>query len=390
MARFNVHQFGKFVEDAQGGVAALYKEIAEVQEALNDAREAARLQRRDLVDQARLMVRAKRAALDAGFMQTWDTQVDEQRKSLQAEAAALKELVAKGEADSDQLLTKGTKVRERLKSLNPELDAQEEALKKEVADLDRQASDLDAQIARLARWFGMITRRGHIKDLGKQLGRTDEKLAAAQKALADVRERWRTEAAGAKQEEDSFEGEWETLELRVARLRQDLSTIEVDLDGEAERRALFGMVQGEAEPPRSGDADVDKLLAKVDDISDNVLDEQEKALTTGAEMLGMLSGLGQGLDGFRKSLQSVIDEQDGHSELPTLQIDVSDPVVQFHSGWAELRDYVINERQMAAYPTQFCQALRPVLDQRMTPEGIERMFTEMGDALSAATARWGA
>jgi len=390
MARFNVHEFGKFVEDAQGGVAALYKEIAEVQEALNDAREAARLQRRDLVDQARLMVRAKRDALDAGFMQTWDAKVEEQHKSLEAEAAALKELIAKGEADSDQLLSKGTKVRERLKALNPELDTQEEALKKEVADLDRKASELDAQIAGLARWFGLVTRRRDIKELAKQLTRTDEKLSAAEKALADVRKRWLDTAEQAKHEEDSFEQDWETLELRVARLRQDLSAIEVDLDGEAERRALFGMVQGDAEPPSAGDSDVDKLLAKIDDVADNVLDEQEKALTAGAEMLGMLSGLGQGLDGFRKSLQSVIDEQDGHSELPKLQIEVPDPVSEFHAGWTELRDYVVNERQMAAYPTQFCQALRPVLDQRMTAQGIERMFTEMGDALSRATERWSA
>ncbi len=389
MARLTIHQYEDFTEGAQASVARLYQEIAEVQEALNDAREATRMARREATQRARAMVAERRADLDPAFADAFDAAVAEALHSLNAEGVALKQLVADGEAKSQSLLEEARVVREELKALNPELDAQEEALKRDLAALESQAMQLDKDIERKARWFGMYLRKREIMDLADELKRVDERLEATGKALDEVRRRWNTELTAGHEMETGLQEQWKQNEIRVARLRQDLATLEADLQGEAETRALFGMVAGEKSAPATGIAEVDAQLEEVNRLCD-LVDEQEEALTAGAEMLGMLSGLGQGLDGFRESVGSVRQEQDAHSELARLYVDVPPQVEGFHQTWDELAKYVVDEKQMAAYPGHFYRALRATLDERLTPATIEGVFTDMGNALSVATANWSA
>ncbi len=389
MARLTIHQYEDFVKSAQAGVARLFQEIAEVQEALNDAREATRMERRDATERARTILALRKSELDAGFAGPFETGVAEALNSLNAEVTALKQLVVDGEAASQSLLQDGRVVREELKELNPELDAQEEALKRDLAALETQARRLDDEIEHKARWFGMYLRKRQILDLAEQLKRVDERVEATAKALEGVRARWKKEFTAGHDLETDLQERWKQNEIRVARLRQDLAGLEADLQGEAERRALFAMVAGEKSAPATGIAEADAQLAEVNRLCD-LVDEQEEAITAGAEMLGMLSGLGQGLDGFRESVGSVRAEQDAHSELSRLFVDVPAAAEGFHQTWDQLAQYVVDEKQMAAYPGHFYRALRATLDERLTPALIESVFVDMGNALSAATANWNA
>jgi predicted nucleic acid-binding Zn-ribbon protein len=389
MPQFTIQQYESFITTAQGSVSELFREIAEVQEALNDAREHTRLSRRDLIEQCRKLLSERSGGLDATFESTLEAKRTEYVHSLEAEAAALKEVVTKGEAQSEEYLQLVRVLRDELRKLNPELDAQEEALKQEVVGLESQVAALDDRIAHRARWFGSFTHRAEIRELGKQLEQLDARLTEAEKSLGQVREQWKTKAAKAAGEDTELQASWSANELRAARLRQDLSLLTDDLAAEAERRALFALVDGAAVPPPTGDAEVDRVLAEVDKIADTLAD-QEGALAAGSEMLGMLKGLGEGLDGFRKAIASVVAEQEGHSELPQLRVDVPDDAAAFHAVWPELARYVVDEKQMAAFPGHFLRALRQLLDERLTPAGIERMFNELGDALTRATERWSA
>ncbi len=390
MARLSIHEFERFVTDAQAHVAELYREIEEVQQALNDARERTRLERQDLVERARQVLRTARFELDGSFVADWDARVDQESASLETEATVLDELIGAEQAKADEKLARVAEIRAGLRSTNPELDAREEALKADLARLDQESDDLDAEIARMAKWFGLLFRKCAIQERGKKLLALDKRLAAVARALDSVRSEWVTVLQTATEEELAIQTEWQAAQLRVARMRQDLAKIRDDAGGEAERRALFSMVQGAAEPPPTGHSELDALLAEIDRLSDDVLDEQEKALQAGAEMLGMLSGIGQGLDGFRESVRSVRAEQDAHSELPKLVLDIPDPVISFHGYWTQLSQYIVNERQMAAHPASFVQAIRGVIDRQLSGDAIERMFTEMGDALSTGTERWNA
>jgi hypothetical protein len=389
MPRYAIEQFEGFVGGAQASVGRLFQEIAEVQEALNDAREALRLTRRDAVESARALLTAKGPTLDAGFAATLEAGRTEYTHSLEAEAAALSQVVQQGEARSEEILKRVRALRDELRTANPELDAQEEKLKQHVAELDALATQLDGQIASRARWFGTILRRAEIRGLGEQLKKVERQFEEATASLDNVRKDWATKLGATNEEDAALQAEWAANEVRVARLRQDLAVLTTDLAAEAERRALFAMVAGSKSPPPTGDAELDASLAKVDQFSDR-LDALEAAITAGSEMLGMLKGLGEGLDGFRKAVESVRAEGSSHSELPALFVEVPDFVVAFHAAWDELARYVVDEKQMAAYPEHFVHALRQLLDERLTSEGIERMFTEMGNALTRATERWNA
>lgn len=388
MPSMTIHQFEDFVATAQTNVAELYREIHEVQEALNDAREATRLARQDAVEAARSLIAERRASLDVGFTSALDARIEEQRHSLEAEVAALRELVAQGEAKSAELLGEARAAREMLRALNPELDAQEEALKREIETLEATAQELDRLIARKARWFGMFTRRRQIRELARELSKADERIALLAKKLGSVRKRWEKERTSETELQSDLQAKWQENELRVARLRQDLAALELDVSGEAERRALLALVQGEEAPPPTGDPEADRLLAEVNRLSDEVIDRQEQAIRAGAQMLAVLSGLGEALDGFRNSVRTVREEQDAHSELPRLVVQLPDSVIGFHAVWERLTSYVLNEKQMAAYPGHFYNALQALLDQSLTNDAIDRMFTEMGNALSDATANW--
>ncbi len=390
MARLSIHQFERFVTDAQTHVGRLYKEIEEVQQALNDAREGARLERQDLVERARHMLKERHSQLDAGFVSGWNARVAQELQSLETEARVLEQLIEEEQRKADEMLARAQRTRSELRKMNPELDAREEALKADLVRFDREANELDAEIARMARWFGMLFRKRAIRELEERLRALEKRMEAVEKALAHTRKEWAAVLEAATSEEQELQTGWQTTEQRVARMRQDLNRMREDVQGEAERRALFAMVQGAEEPPSSGDAEIDALLAEVDRLSDEVLDEQERALQAGSEMLGMLSGLGQGLDGLRESVASVRKEQDAHSELPPLVISLPDSVVTFHCYWPQLAQYIVDERQMAAHPAAMAEALRAVIDQQLTGEAIERMFVEMGNALSAATERWSA
>ncbi len=389
MPRFAIGQFEDFVESAQGSVSRLFQEILEVQKAVNDTREQLRLGRRDQVDRARALLAGAGQALDGGFLSSYEAKRAEFAQSLEAEAQALTQIVQEGEAKSEALTVRARELRNELRSLNPELDKQEEALKRRRSELEAEAAELDRKIAARARWFGTITRRKEIRKLGEQLAKADARAREFADALDNVRKEWTTKLSATSAEDARLQEDWSANELRVARLRQDLSLLTTDLPAEAERRALFSLVEGAATAPPTGDSGLDEALATVNELSDR-LDEEEAALAAGSEMLGMLKGVGEGLDGFRKALTSVRAEQEAHSELPRLFVELPESAVAFHAAWDELSRYVVDEKQMAAYPGHFVRALRQLLDERLTPQGIERMFGEMGDALTRATDRWGA
>lgn len=386
MPRVNVHEFLEFLTRSQTEVVGLYTEIAEVQAALEDARETTRRERRDAVEACRKRLAAA-DSLDPSFGASYRAAREEMVLSLTAEAQALEETIAKGEAETAALQARARELRDRLRTANPKLDAQEEQLKQDRVSLLAQIDTLDERITQGSKWFGTILRRGELRKLGRELAELDKRLDATEKALTSVRTRWSEQSTNTSEEDKDLAAKWSAIELRTARLRQDWAFLTDEREPEAERRALLGIIAGPATPPATGDAEADALFAQVDAL-DVRLEEQEAALATGAEMLGMLKGLGEGLDGFRKSVESLEAEQQAHSELPRLEIDVPDSAWAFHEVWPELSRYVVNEKQMAAYPGHFVTALRRLLDERLTAAGIEAMFTSMGSALSAAADRW--
>ena len=125
MARLSIHEFERFVTDAQAHVAELYREIEEVQQALNDARERTRLERQDLVERARQVLRTARSELDGSFVADWDARVDQESASLETEATVLDELIGAEQAKADEKLARVAEIRAGLRSTNPELDARE-------------------------------------------------------------------------------------------------------------------------------------------------------------------------------------------------------------------------------------------------------------------------
>jgi len=113
----------------------------------------------------------------------------------------------------------------------------------------------------------------------------------------------------------------------------------------------------------------------------------ETGLTSVAEILGLLKGLGEGMDRFIRSVGTVYEEQRRY-KLPSLTLNLSDAVTSFHSIWPDFQAKVKDEKYLGTHPLEFNRRIQIIVQERINEDAIQKMFDEMGAALTRATKAW--
>ena len=109
-----------------------------------------------------------------------------------------------------------------------------------------------------------------------------------------------------------------------------------------------------------------------------------------SSLLSLLVGIGEGLRRFNASVEGLIQDKRMHSSyLVPLSIHIPDKVMAFNDQWEGLAQKVSDDGRLCENPAEFLALVRPVMEKELSEERIRGMFESMGEALSAATSRWG-
>jgi hypothetical protein len=111
-------------------------------------------------------------------------------------------------------------------------------------------------------------------------------------------------------------------------------------------------------------------------------------LAASAEALGLLRGIGQGLQRFGSSVGQVVREQRRYN-LAKVDVLVPHSVAVINQTWREFDAKVQDDKAMAEQPLKFAALVSQYFTRRLTNEAIQSFFEQMGEALNQATKKWG-
>lgn len=93
------------------------------------------------------------------------------------------------------------------------------------------------------------------------------------------------------------------------------------------------------------------------------------------------------MDRFIRSVGTVYEEQRRY-KLPSLTVKLSDAVTSFHAIWPDFQAKVKDEKYLGLHPLEFERRIKEILPARLGEAAIQKMFEDMGEALSQATKAW--
>jgi hypothetical protein len=133
-----------------------------------------------------------------------------------------------------------------------------------------------------------------------------------------------------------------------------------------------------------------ELGAKLEELvqRNQVRKSYEQGLAAAAEALGLLRGIGQGLQRFGSSVGQVAREQRRYN-LAKVDVLVPQSVAVINQTWREFQARVQDDKTMAEQPLKFATLVSQYFTRRLTTEAIQSFFEQMGEALNQATKKWG-
>jgi hypothetical protein len=119
-------------------------------------------------------------------------------------------------------------------------------------------------------------------------------------------------------------------------------------------------------------------------------DDYQEGLGAVSGLMSLLVGIGEGMKRLNASVEGLIQEQRMHSSyLSPLNVHVPDKVTAFNDQWDGLAQKVSDDGRLCENPAEFLALIRPVMEENLSDQSIREMFESLGEALSAATSRWG-
>ena len=373
-------QFYDFVRTSRQRMADVYREVEEIQFQFND------LHTRQLSEREKLLSLVAPQLLEGsdlpeGLRSALETRVQVERQLLLDRISALNKELAEMRQNSERLITEGQKQIAYLREQNPVLDKQEEGLKARRAALQQQLDDLNAQIKRLGCLTGYVARRRLLAERKKLV----ENIEALSKGIRKVRDKWKTERDNVQAGQTEMQTEWQTLSVAISQKQALVDDLTSNLDARSKANAARNLLADLKELPADVGSWRDRLtpLAELNKNEANYV----IGLTTVAEVLGLLKGLGEGMDRFVRSVGTVYEEQSRY-KLAELRLSIPDEVSAFHAYWPTLQGMVKDDKYLGTHPLEFSQKVKEAVGARLSTTQIQRMFEQMGGALTAATKQW--
>jgi hypothetical protein len=377
--------FYNYVRDNRKRVADVYREIEEIQYQFNDLHATQMAEWEKLIS-TYVPLLLKGEDLPPELQQLLATQEQAERQAIQDEIARLEKEVADKRSSADSFVQLGQKQVAALREENPILNQQEEELKARRASVAGDIQRLDMELKQIGCFpIGWLTNFFQRRRLRRQREQLAENLTVLDTGIRVVREKWQTRKKELQQSQADLHSKWQTISVDVSQLQARRDHLAADIDDLSKRNAAQNLLGNLRELPVSAGPWRDRLAPLVE-LGHNK-SNYEAGLTTVAETLGLLKGLGEGMDRFVRSVATVYEEQKRYN-LSMLKLTLSDAVTSFHALWPEFQAKVKDEKYLGTHPLEFSQRAQEVARQRLQEDAIKRMFEDMGNALTTATKQW--
>lgn len=271
-----------------------------------------------------------------------------------------------------------------LKENNPRLNAREEELKRLQAETQAAMDERLEQWRRAAAGLGWLLRSGKVGRLRAEAQSLGERLNDLNSRLTEVRNAWATLESKTDESEDEAQRAWRLGTADIARLKREQHALQTDFDAAVREAAVEEILNAIAEVKPSGYDDFDRALAEMVKLHDATVDYQN-GIAQVAELMGVMTGVCEGLQRMKESVASVKQEQDMHAELRDLRLEAPEFALEFHQLWDRLHPVVLDEKFAADHPRDLAHRLRATIGDRLSKTAIDSMFTSLGNELDRAT-----
>ncbi len=387
----SLDQLEDFLKDKIREIEAVEREVEEIQTSFNSAYQEFKDNHDATLNELSRRIAEQPELAGPELWAKIEERLPEEQRLIEERRAKLRdELIPAAQEAADGLLAEAQKEQRRLRELNPELDKEEESLKKQKAAWQKELAELNAEVARRSRGLGFLFHFISIAGLDRRRQRVIGKLEALEPQLRLVREKWEKARQEYAEAQENLQQQWREASLKVARLREELAYLDDEASREALalRRAAFHTIDALKTPVSGVAAEVAGDVERMIELNIQTDDYQE-SLGKVAGFIALLGGVRRGMENVRRSVQSLIREQNMHSTyLPKLKVFLADTVQQFHEQWAGLGQQLRDEAKVAAHPRDFIVFSDGLMATDLSSETIEAMFQSLGGSLQQATVRW--
>jgi len=373
--------FYRYVRENRKRIEDVYREVEEIQYQFNDLHSRQLEQRQKLIaTYAPQLTTGSPSDLPAELRQLLETRTALERQKLQEEIAKLLTEIAEKRQKTDGLIQEAQRQTAYLREQNPILNEQEEELKARRSSMEKELQQLEAELKR-AGWLAFSKRRR----LRQQRERLKENLRSVQTGINAVRQKWQEKKKRLQDTQADLQKSWQAASVEVSQLQARLDNWMTNLDELCASSAATGLLQDMEQVPTI-EGPWQERLSPLVELTRNKA-RYEAGLTSVAETLGLLKGLGEGMDRFIRSVATLYEEQRRY-KLPQLTISLPDSVIYFHALWPEFQAQVKDEKYLGTHPLEFERRVKQILQERLHATAIQQMFEEMGAALNKATKAW--
>jgi DNA repair exonuclease SbcCD ATPase subunit len=387
----SLKQLDEFVSGARQKVDAVAGELHEVQVQFVSAHRVNKTMHDSTLNDLSLRAAYGLNALPADIHKAIDGRMKVERETLdKRRQELLSDVVPKAEQIADDLLARAQHETENMRALNPRLNEQEEKLKANLAKMAAELNQLNAEIKRLSGCLTVFINFFKINELDRQRHKLLGRMEETARALKSVQEEWAKAKAQYTSEETQLEQQWQQANVGAARAREELAQLSDDgkREGLALQRAIFNVFDNwKTVLPADSNPLVDEINQMVH--LNIETDNYEEGLGKVAGLIALLGGVSQGLQSISQSVDALIKEQQMHSAyLKSVDVSVTDDVIQFHKQWDDLRGKVKDEKTLGQHPIQFSELFDAEVKGLLSEAGIKRMFDSLSGSLTAATKSW--
>jgi len=335
---------------------------------------------------------------------------------LDTQLAALRE-------QQEELIQKAERIREHsrvsedaVRARNRNLDEAEEKLKGRSQDLLVRIKEYNGRIKGLASGFGFVVNVLQMRRLQAEREELDEDQASLAARIETLRAQWRQEEQEHTEQEGQRQERWVEHTTEAGALRTKIDYLEAARPRLLERstieRVLYGRVPGLPQPKLGDPAcsrcdkknppefhfchtcarrlreDQPDLEGSLDEIAELNLhhDRFSEGLQATQEILGLVRGLGSGLDAFMTSVEDMVGSENRYP-LPKMEIKVPTSSRQYGKHLDELLEEVSKDQSL--HPALFARRVQDLAQRVFTEDHIKDYFETMGEELTQqAESQW--
>lgn len=378
--KMSLAEFYNYARQNRKRMSDIYREIEEIQYQFNDLY-STQMQERDKLIAAHVPLLLEAPGdLPLELRHLLEKQEKTELQALMEEITKLERETEDKRRQADSLIKQAQDQTAYVRGQNPILDQQEEELKARQASIESDLAKVDAEIDQLGLLKFFERRR-----LGKERAQLAENLESVKAGIRAVREKWQADKRQMQEAQTGLQSQWQAVSVETAQLQARLDYLSANRNALSKRNAAQRLLENLKELPVADGPWEDRLRPLVE-LGQNQR-SYETGLTSVAEILGLLKGLGEGMDRFIRSVGTVYEEQRRY-KLPSLTLNLSDAVTSFHSIWPDFQAKVKDEKYLGTHPLEFNRRIQIIVQERINEDAIQKMFDEMGAALTRATKAW--